>query len=660
MPKNALKMFKTKFPEITPQLDIGSIKAYVKNAFYDSAEPIYGIGAESQMHRLIVEAEKMGLHNFRSLAPLSANQNIKESFESILFGVKVNNLDPTPFKDRVFACGEGTLTNLQNILLDIYGISSFSGIVSRFKKEMLEGLAIEILSGAKTQDNEVVLQKFKPRGEAWHVHDVSTILNVLSSEWNINRKTKTEDKYIGNIDNVFDIRRIKNYVDQKVQSILENYEYLSEVILTKLEVDLPEFDKLETLNSNYIINFSNKLDEWIESKKDDLHFLNQYTNSNEIFCAQALKLGLENIELFGYKDNYKEILKNFIILFLNNESIFQLTEEQKYMIIGKLYVDCSFPIPEEEIPEYLLQYAIDNDRVIIDRKYQIIDPIRMGLNASKGQYILNRIKHNCEKYGAKMTDVMIVLNNSLESGAQTYSEITTKHKFEKQSFDILCNAIRYEQNELICKLFDATKKIGICEELLKMRDKVGSIFDYARKSKNEWLIGEILAIATQNIGLFESITDQDIFGINLYKYPDYIKVIQNYSNVKKEIIEYIKNEINPAKRSYFIPNFVIDFTEIFSYKEERDALVLKIVDTYTKGKNYSLEEVSDKKESIKVGLCKIIKDKKVEIIDFLNQNGNYGVGKNTINNILSEKRFNNRTFAEKIVENSGSSNSKTI
>lgn len=99
---------------------------------------------------------------------------------------------------------------------------------------------------------------------------MSTILNVLSSEWNINRKTRTEDKYIGNIDNVFDIRRIKNYVDQKVQSILENYEYLLEVILTKLEVDLPEFDKLETLNSNYIINFSNKLDEWIESKKDDL------------------------------------------------------------------------------------------------------------------------------------------------------------------------------------------------------------------------------------------------------------------------------------------------------------------------------------------------------------------------------------------------------
>jgi hypothetical protein len=144
----------------------------------------------------------------------------------------------------------------------------------------------------------------------------------------------------------------------------------------------------------------------------------------------------------------------------------------------------------------------------------------------------------------------------------------------------------------------------------------------------------------------------DIYGISSFS--------GMVSRLKKEIIEDIRNEINPAKLSYFIPNFVTDFTEIFSYKEERDALVLKIVDTYIKGKNYSLEEVSDKNESIKVDLCRIIKDKKVEIIDFLNQNGNYGVGKNTINNILSKKRFDNRTFFEKIVENSSSSNSKTI
>ena len=306
------------------QVDISLVKTYVKDNFYNSQKPIYGVGAESQMEALIVEAEKMGLNNFRSIAPLSENQSIKESFESILFSFKTNNLDPILFKDRIFICGEGTLTNLQNILLDIYGLNSFSGIVARFKKEMLEGFAIEILNGAKTQDNEVILQKFKPRGEAWHIHDVSTILNVLSSEWNINHKSKSEDKYIGNIDNIFEIRRIKNYIDQRVQDILENHEYISEVILAKLEIDLPEFDKLGSLDGNYIRNFSNKLDEWIESKSNDFQFLNQYTNSNDLFCAQALKLGAENVELFRYKDNYKEILKNFIILFLSNDGVVQL------------------------------------------------------------------------------------------------------------------------------------------------------------------------------------------------------------------------------------------------------------------------------------------------------------------------------------------------
>ena len=188
----------------------------------------------------------------------------------------------------------------------------------------------------------------------------------MSSEWNINHKSKSEDKYIGNIDNIFEIRRIKNYIDQRVQDILENHEYLSEVILAKLEIDLPVFDKLGSLDSNYIKNFSKKLDEWIESKSTDFQFLNQYTNSNELFCAQALKLGTENIELFRYKDNYKEILRNFIILFLSNDDVVQLSDEQRYVIINKLLVDCGLPVNEEIIPEYILQYAIDNDKVIIN------------------------------------------------------------------------------------------------------------------------------------------------------------------------------------------------------------------------------------------------------------------------------------------------------
>jgi hypothetical protein len=660
MIKFCLKNFKTKFPELVPQVDISLIKTYVKDNFYNSQEPIYGVGAKSQMEALIVEAEKMGLNNFRSIAPLSENQSIKESFESILFSFKTNNLDPTLFKDRVFICGEGALTNLQNILLDIYGLNSFSGIISRFKKEMLEGFAIEILNGAKTQNNEVILQKFKSRGDIWHIHDISTILNVLSSEWNINRKSKSEDKYIGNIDNIFEIRRIKNYIDQKVQDILENHEYLSEVILAKLEIDLPEFDILESLDSSYIKNFSNKLDEWIKSKSNDFKFLNQYTYSSELFCAQSLKLGTENIELFRYKDNYKEILRNFIILFLSDNGVVQLSDEQKYVIINKLLVDCGLPIDEEIIPEYLLQYAIDNDRVIINKKYQAIDPVRVCLQGSKKQYTLERLKKNCEKYGSNIADILIILNDPIESGGRAYSEIVTQLKYQKQCFDILCNAIRYKQDKSIHELFNSVRKEGGIEELLKMRDKVDSIFDYARKGKNDWLIKEILGIAIQDVSLFDNITDQDISKINLYKYPEYHKVIKNYFNAKQEIIEDIKSEINPAKWSYLMPNIVSNFTERFSYTEERDVLVLKIVDTYIESKHYSLKEILEKRESIKIDLQEIVRDKKDEIINFLNQGGNYAVGRSTISEILNEKRFDNKTFAEKIIGQNSSTSSRSI
>jgi hypothetical protein len=204
------------------------------------------------------------------------------------------------------------------------------------------------------------------------------------------------------------------------------------------------------------------------------------------------------------------------------------------------------------------------------------------------------------------------------------------------------------------------RKEGGIEELLKMRDKVDSIFDYARKGKNDWLIKEILGIAIQDVSLFDNITDQDISKINLYKYPEYHKVIKNYFNAKQEIIEDIKSEINPAKWSYLMPNIVSNFTERFSYTEERDVLVLKIVDTYIESKHYSLKEILEKRESIKIDLQEIVRDKKDEIINFLNQGGNYAVGRSTISEILNEKRFDNKTFAEKIIGQNSSTSSRSI
>ena len=102
-----------------------------------------------------------------------------------------------------------------------------------------------------------------------------------------------------------------------------------------------------------------------------------------------------------------------------------------------MLVDCGLPVNEEIIPEYLLQYAIDNDRVIINKKYQAIDPIRVCLQGSKKQYAFDHLKKNCEKYGSNIVDVLIILNDTMESGGKAYSEIVTQLKYQKQCFDTL-------------------------------------------------------------------------------------------------------------------------------------------------------------------------------------------------------------------------------
>ena len=601
MTKNLLRNFKEKFHEITPHIDASAVKEFLKKEIYDSEAPVYGDDSlsESQMKKLIRKAEAMGLNNFSSLITFSKNTKIKESAEAIIYSLEINHLDSSLYKDKVFVCGEGTLTNLQNILLDIYGLGSFKRIITRLKKEVLENLAEEILSGERTADNQVILQKFKPRGDLWHVHDITTILNVLSVEWKLITKSKIEDKYLDVIDNIFDIRRINAYMNYNVQNLLENYEKIAELILYKLEFDLPKFDILNSLNKDYLKYFSNRLDEWIEPKKDDFKFLEG--NYNNLFCAQALKQGTEKIELFGYKDNYKDILKIYVILFLDNHSIIQLSSEKRQEFINKVLINCGLPLDVEVIPDHLLKYALDNDLCVVNSKNQIIDPVKLFLYSDKSEYVLNHLRQNCIKYGGDIREILIILNNPLKSDL-TYSDIISEMKFQKQCFDILCEAILNKQESLIQELFEYAQNLGILYELLIKKGNAGSLFDCAFKSQNNCLVVQILNIAIGDVEIFQQISNRDISTINLYKYPDIALVINNYSNARNEIINDIKDQITPAKWSYFIPSFVSNFTDTFNYNEERNVLVSQIVDEFLQKEKFSLQEVSNNKTMIKTDL----------------------------------------------------------
>ena len=218
-------------------------------------------------------------------------------------------------------------------------------------------------------------------------------------------------------------------------------------------------------------------------------------------------------------------------------------------------------------------------------------------------------------------------------------------KFQKQCFDIFREAIVSKQESLVKELFRSAKDLGVLEELLIKKDNTGSLFDYAFRNKNHWLVNQILDIAINNVEIFQQISSRDITTMNLYKYPSMSLLVNNYSNARSEIINDIKNYITPAKWSYYMPNFVSNFTDRFSYNEERNVLISQIVDEYLKKEKYSLQDVYDNKEIIKAELKDITKDRKQEINEFLNREGNYNLYKDANH----KRNLYDKSFVSKVV-----------
>ena len=143
MPLINLEQFKTLFPETKVEISDEQVKWYVKENIYKGSDPVYENGANEQMQLLIEKANELGLKNFKDLFKHAENKQIKESVEAILY--LLQGKDISLYQDRTFECGPGTLTNLQSIIFDITGAQSLQSVVSRYKKEMLEEFAKELL-----------------------------------------------------------------------------------------------------------------------------------------------------------------------------------------------------------------------------------------------------------------------------------------------------------------------------------------------------------------------------------------------------------------------------------------------------------------------------------------------------------------------------------
>ena len=509
-----LKKFKENFKEISPDIREGDVKQYVKDSIYNGVEPSYGDREAGQMQKLVAKAKKLGLSNFVDLNQHKNNKAIKESAETILYLLNKSNIDSSLYKDRQFACGEGTLTNLQAVILDISGMDSLDNLISRHKKEMLEGLAIEMLDGS------ITLKNFGSRGyDDWHIHDVSSILNVLASDWGIKAKTIQEDIYLRNTDNnaeevKAEILNIKDYVDNKVREILSKPENIVEALLSKLESDLPEFDKSKLLDDKYRLEFNTKLEEWTEAKSKNLTF----EDDNYVLTAGALKLKTADISVYGYKDNYRDILKSCITLYLNKQGLVELGDIAKNLIINKLKIENEYPLNQDPIEEELLKYAIDNDLYIIN-KGQFIDPAMEYLknkDSEKVEYINRHIEANCAKYGKDIDEEIKEISQASDlTDSVTYSEKIAEARYEKEVFFAKMNEV-IKSNDLIvlADFFKGDVKLISVAEKLEILNKVSENTDAINKFQNLIIAKDITNLtnvidAAKSLGILDKLLLSD-------------------------------------------------------------------------------------------------------------------------------------------------------
>ena len=183
-------------------LDKDSPPEYIR-AFKAQAKAIYKVGRDLGLTNLIDLQEKFKAVKAGEVPDDDFHQinEIKKSMERIVFQVKKDkdagkSLDPK-FKDYPFLCGEGTLTNLQSILAQLtLSSSSVDDALSLTKKEILEQYVTEFYRKKKDFLKKMEGMNTHP---IYEVHHISSLLNAISDDYGLIKKTAQEDQYLTDI-----------------------------------------------------------------------------------------------------------------------------------------------------------------------------------------------------------------------------------------------------------------------------------------------------------------------------------------------------------------------------------------------------------------------------------------------------------------------------
>jgi hypothetical protein len=427
MPEINLNQLKGLFPETKVEISDEQVKWYVKENIYKGSDPVYENEANEQMQLLIEKANELGLKNFKDLFIHAKNKQIKESVEAILYLLQGNGI--SLYQDRTFECGPGTLTNLQSIILDITGAQSLQSVVSRYKKEMLEEFAKELL-----KKGEMFFKNTLHIRDGMEVHNVTSILNVIADDFRVIKDIK--DPYVHNFtDN--EVKKIKDYYTEEIKKLTSGD--ISGGIVAKLEQFLLEFDKFRINEEDYATGwyfreFSKNVEKYNDEMPQIPHKRLDDDDKKSLF--DKILMMTDSGATIGFKDNYRDILKDFIALYLDDKKVIVLDEAEKKEIITKVKIETRSAFTEGEINDEVLKYAIAHDLYIdMGTELSAIDPVQKYLKSGdvlKRQYAIDHIKNNCDKYGGNATEITSQVENPTNA-YYTYSDFITQRKFDKAS-----------------------------------------------------------------------------------------------------------------------------------------------------------------------------------------------------------------------------------
>ena len=481
--KIQLDIFKTKLVETkaSDSIDYKSLQEFLKNFYKTSPAsatdiPVNMDAVRSQVKQICKYCESRGLKKFDELMEKFASSpnnetnarmmhSIKETMEAIMYAVSESKMSQdqlsSQFNDRIFACKEGTLTNLQQILSEITlatkGIDDF---LIEQKKQVITQITLEMLREGSFKE------LWRKAGR--EIHNVSALLNSIADEFKLLRKSAEEDKRLKS-DSITGITvkdTSRAILLSKIEYDLGNQNVINGIIdgtLINIEMLLPSFDE------NNAQKFGGEVSDILSQAK--------FTKASGYVIPSCILKTDENSVPTGYKANKSEILRNAVICHMHDSKLlkhhdyefikFTLKIEEgsePYGVSTELLDEAK----EKGFLERTMKYILDN-KLGMEQDLDPIDPIKYAIENDimiDGKHPKIYIIDKLSKEYFKTKDPIV--RNNIDNDINIILKIDVpEDKLESLLNNLQAKLLENKFSESDIKLIPSNSKNTILGELLR-------------------------------------------------------------------------------------------------------------------------------------------------------------------------------------------------